>query len=85
MKPKYGEKAKLCHTDTNSCITYTKTEDFYEGIAPNVDKWFNTSGYIVDIPLPMGKNKKVLRKFKEELEGRIMTEFVGLRPKTYPF
>ena len=33
----------------------------------------------------MGKNKKVLRKFKDELERRIMREFVGLRPKTCSF
>ena len=36
MKPKYVEKAKLCYTDTDSFIAYTKTEDFYEDIAPNV-------------------------------------------------
>ena len=41
--------------------------------------------YIVDRPLPMGKNKKVLCKFKDELRGRIMTEFVGVRPNTYSF
>ena len=83
IKPKYGEKAKLCYTDTDSFIIHIKTEDFYEDIAPNVDKWFDTSSYIVDRPLPMGKNKKIFCKFKDELGGRIMTEFFGLRPKTY--
>ena len=82
MKSKYVEKAKFCYTDTDSFIVYIKTEDFYKDTAPNVDKRFGTSGDIVDRPLPMGKNK-VLRKFKDELGGRIMTEFVGLRPKTY--
>ena len=86
MKSKYGEKVKLCNTDTDSFIIYIKTEDFYEDIALNVDKWYDTSGYIVDRPpLPMGKNKKVLHKFKDELRGRIMTEFVGLRPQRHFF
>ena len=85
MKPQYLENAKLCYTDTDVFIAYIKTEDFYEDIAPDVDKWFDTSAYIVDRLLPVGKNKKVLRKFKDELGGRIMTEFVGLRPKTYSF
>ena len=40
---------------------------------------------MVDRPLLMYKNKKVLCKFKDELGGRITTTFVGLRPKTYSF
>ena len=75
----------MCYADTDIFIAYIKTEDFYEDIASDVDKWFDHPGYIVDRPLPMGKNKKVLRKFKDELEGRIITEFVGLRPNTYSF
>ena len=85
MKAKYAERAKLYYTETDSFIIRSETQDVYEDIAPDVDKWFDTSNYIIDRPLPMGKNKKVLCRFKDELGGRIMTEFVGLRPKTYFF
>ena len=30
-------------------------------------------------------NKKVIRLFKDELGGKIMAEFVGIRPKTYAY
>ena len=37
------------------------------------------------IPLPIGKNKNVPGLFKDELGGKIITEFVALRPKTYSY
>ena len=46
-----------------------------------------TSNYSEDDkrPLPIGKNKKVIGLFKDELGGKIMKEFVGLRAKTYAY
>ena len=78
-------KKELRYTETDSFICHIKTEDFYEDIASDIGKRFDTSGYTVDRPLPTGKNKKVFGKFKDELGGKIITKFAGLRPKTYSF
>ena len=83
MKPKYGDSVKLCYMDTDSFITNIKTEDFYKDIANDVEKRFDTSNYEVDRPLPTGKNKKIIGLMKDELGGRIITEFVALQLKTY--
>ena len=58
--PKYGNKAKLCYTDTDSFIIYIKTEDFFEDISNYVEKWFDTSNYNKndERPLPIRNNKK---------------------------
>ena len=85
IKPKYGDNVKLCNMDTDSFIMHIKTEDFYEDIANDVEKRFDTSNYEVKRPLPKGKNKKVLELMKDELGGKIMIEFVALRPKTYSY
>ena len=55
-KPKYQDIAKLCYMDTDSFITYIKTEDFYKDIADDVKKWFDASNYIKDDKrlLPIG-------------------------------
>ena len=44
--------------DTDSLIPLTKTKDFYEDIADDVEKKLDMSNYEVDRPLPTGKNKK---------------------------
>ena len=85
MKPKYDSDVKLCYMDTDSFVMNIKTEDFYKDIANDVEKRFDTSNYEVDRPLPTGKNKKVIGLMKDELGGRIMTEFIYLRPKAYTY
>ena len=87
IKPKYKEKAQLRYMDTDSFIIRIFNEDFYKDIANHVDKWFDTSGYDKndDRPPPIGINKKVLRIFKDELNGKIMVKFCGPRAKTYAY
>ena len=84
MVPKYGlEKLKLCYMDTDSLVYDIKTEDFYKDIANDVEARFDTSGYSKTHfrLLPISINKKVIGLMKDELGGKIMTEFVALRPK----
>ena len=79
LKPKYRDKIKLCYMDTDNLIPFIKTY-FYKDIADDVEERFDTSDYKVDRPLPTGKNKKVIGLMKDELKGRIVTEFVALSP-----
>ena len=95
VKPKYAndvdsdddDKIKLCYMDTDSFIFFVKTDDFYKDISNDIDKWFDTSAYSKDIdrPLPKGKNKKVIGKFKDELAGQIMSKCCTLCAKTYSY
>ena len=85
MKPKYGNDVKLCYMDTDNFLMNIKTNYFYEDIANDVENRFDTSNYEVNRPLPMGKNKKVIGLMKDELGGKITTEFVTLRLKTYSY
>ena len=87
IKPKYGDRAKLCYTNTDSLVIYIKTEDFFEDIASDVERWFDTSKYDENDkrPLSIGENKRALGFLKDELAGKIMKEFATLRAKTYAY
>ena len=62
---KYGDKVKLCNTDTDSFIIRIKTEDFFEDISKDVEKWFHRSNSDKNDkrPLPIGENKKCISCF----------------------
>ena len=36
IKPKYGDRAKLCYTNTDSFVIHIITEDFFEDISDDV-------------------------------------------------
>ena len=71
--------------DTDSLVYVIKTEDFYKDIAEDFETRFDTSGYEPNRPLPTEKNKKVIGLMKDELGGKIMKEFIGLRSKMYSY
>ena len=85
MKPKYGKNVRLRYMDTDSFIMEIKSEGFYKDIANDVEGKYDTSNYICERPLPIGKNKKVIGLMKDELGVNIMEEFIGLRPKCYSY
>lgn len=83
LKPKYKDSCQVVYTDTDSFILAVKTSDFYKDIRNNIDN-FDTSNY----PWPNDynieqKNKGIPGLFKDELKGKIMLEFLGLRAKCY--
>ena len=82
IKTKYGNKAKLLFTDTDSLCYDIETEDLYKDFESIKDQ-LDTSDYPKDHPLYSEKNKKVVGKFKDETNGEPITEFVGLRAKVY--
>jgi CRISPR/Cas system CSM-associated protein Csm5 (group 7 of RAMP superfamily) len=90
IKPKYGDRAKLLLTDTDSLLYEITTEDFYQDIAEDIESRFDTSDYPKDHPavalgFKAGCNKKVLGMMKDECAGKQITEFVGLRAKCYAY
>ena len=87
IKKKYGDKAKLLFTDTDSLMYEIQTEDFYKDISKDVKDRFDTSNYPPNHQsgIPSGFNKKLIGMFKDEVKGKVIDEFVGLRAKLYSF
>ena len=87
IKNKYGSRAQLLFTDTDSLAYEIKTKDFYADICDDVMEKFDTSDYPTNHPsgITTGVNKKVIGLFKDEAAGKQITHFVGLRPKLYSF
>ena len=87
INTKYGDKAELLFTDTDSLAYEIKTTDFYKDINPDIEKRFDTSDYSTNHSsgIKTGLNSKVLEMFKDEAGGKQIVEFVGLRAKLYSY
>ena len=73
--------------NTDSFAYEIEAEEFHRDIAKDVKKMLDTCGYSKDDnrPLPIGENKKVIGLMRDELGGKIMTEFVALRAKMHAY
>ena len=87
IKNKFNDKATLLFTDTDSLAYEIETEDFYKDISGDVHGLFDTSNFPKghSSGIEVGCNKKVVGMFKDEAGGKIISEFVGLRPKLYAY
>ena len=83
MRAKFGARCKVLYTDIDSLMYSVECEDVYERMKRDIDR-FDTSDYAVDNPYGMPRvNKKVPGLMKDENNGALMAEFVGLRSKMY--
>lgn len=83
MKPTYGENIFQCYSDTDSLIYEIRCEDFYNDMKQHLEK-YDTSDYPQNNKYNIPRvNKKVPGLFKDELNGEIVTAFIGLRSKMY--
>ena len=88
---KKWEKIEVLYSDTDSLVLNIETDDFFKDISGDVKEWFDTNDFPKDHPavlegLPIVKeNKKKIGLMKDECGGKILTEWVALRPKLYSF
>ena len=82
IKPLFGDRVTLLYTDTDSFVYEIKTND-WEGECTKLMEHLDTSNYPDGHPLKSNNNKAVLGKFKDEVAGKFIQEFVALKPKMY--
>jgi hypothetical protein len=85
VKQWYGENASLCMTDTDSLLYEITTEDLYKDLKAHTE-YFDFSDYppgVEGYNLHSNDNKKMIGKMKDEMNGKILSEFVGLQAKAY--
>ena len=84
IRKKYGDKAKLLFTDTDSLTYEIEADDVYQDFWNDKDK-FDNSDYPESSQYYDDTNKKRIGKFKDESTHFPITEFIGLRSKMYSY
>ena len=73
----------MCFTDTDSLVYKIRgVDDVYEKVYQNKDL-FHFSDCSKESNFYDNSNKKVIGKMKDEMSGKVISEFVGLKSKMY--
>ena len=75
---KQDNSANLLITDTDSLVYGTETDDIYEDFYKNKNL-LDFSDYLEDSKYFDPGNKSVIGKMKDNVKGKIICEFVGLK------
>jgi hypothetical protein len=82
IKKQYGNLSQLLFTDTDSLCYHIKTDDLYNDMKKE-SNLYDFSEYALDHPNYDVNNKKVIGKFKDEKNAKIISSFAALRAKMY--
>ena len=87
--PKWGDDVEILYYDTDAYVLNIKTEDVYKDLE-TMKEYFDFYDYNLETsPITFENeneknyNKKVIGKFKDELNGEIMSEWAAIRSKCY--
>ena len=84
IKEKYGDRARLQMTDTDSFLLEIQTGDWYDDIRDEIKTLYDTSEYPENHPAGLPRvNKKVIGLWKDEYKGRTVNEYAGTCSKSY--
>ena len=81
IEKNFHERYNLCYTDTDSFIYSIQHDDIYEWIKENRELFDLSGSHRQD--MKDNTNKKVIGKFKDEMDGLIIKELLAMNPKVY--
>ena len=84
LKVKYGNKIQLIYIDTDSFVIEVETDYIYKDMYED-GHLYDFSDYPKDHQNYNVVNKKVYGIFKDDLNGKILTEFTADKPKMYSY
>ena len=84
LKEKYSDKIKLIYTDTDSFVIEVETDDIYKDMYED-RHLYDYFEYPTNHPNFNLTNKKVYGIYKDDLNGKIITEFTADKPKMYSY